>query len=90
MDIKSWKQGIMSSPRRLAVPIMTHPGIDLIGCRVVDAVTDGEVHFRAIHALTEIYPSAACCTIMDLTLEGYMNIIAILTVGYVLYKKLMS
>lgn len=70
MDIKSWKQGIMSSPRRMAVPIMTHPGIDLIGCRVVDAVTDGRVHFRAIHAITEVYPSAACCTIMDLTLEA--------------------
>ena len=70
MDMKSWRQGILTSPRRIAIPIMTHPGIDRIGCRVVDAVTDGEVHFRAIRALTEAFPSAACCTIMDLTLEA--------------------
>ena len=70
MNMKSWREDVISSPERIAIPILTHPGIDMIGSKVLDAVTDGEVHFRAIEALSKVYPSAACCTIMDLTLEA--------------------
>ena len=69
-NMKSWREVIISSPKRIAIPILTHPGIDMIGSKVIDAVSDGEVHFRAIEALSRAYPSAACCTIMDLTLEA--------------------
>ena len=70
MNMKSWRESVISSPKRLAIPIMTHPGIDMIGHNVLDAVTDGEVHYRAIKTLSEAFPSAACCTIMDLTIEA--------------------
>lgn len=63
---KEWS----SSPKRLAVPIMTHPGIEILGKRVVDAVVDGEIHFYAIKLLAERYPSTACTVIMDLTVEA--------------------
>lgn len=50
---------------------MIHPGIELLGKKVLDAVTDGEVHFQAIHALNERFPQAMACTaIMDLTVEA--------------------
>ena len=70
MNMRIWREKIIESSSRIAIPIMTHPGIDMIGCRVIDAVTDGEKHFQAIRALNDAYPSAACCTIMDLTLEA--------------------
>lgn len=70
MNMKKWCESVCSSPERFAIPIMTHPGIDLIGCRVIDAVTNGEIHYRAIKTLSEAYPTAACCTIMDLTIEA--------------------
>lgn len=60
----------MGSSRRMAVPIMTHPGIEKIGKHVADAVSDGQVHYEAIKALSEEYPSAACTVIMDLTVEA--------------------
>lgn len=41
-----WIDQIMQSENRIAVPIMTHPGIEEIGKRVIDAVTDGETHYR--------------------------------------------
>ena len=59
------------SGKRVAIPIMTHPGIELLGKQVSDAVTNGEIHYHAIRALNECFPqSAACTTIMDLTVEA--------------------
>lgn len=68
--MKKWIDAVLQSPKVTAVPIMTHPGIEYIGKSVRDAVTDGEVHFTAVKKLEEMYPSAACCTIMDLTVEA--------------------
>ena len=65
-----WITDILRGPVRVAMPIMTHPGIELIGKTVRDAVTDGQVHYEAIKALYEKYPSAASCVIMDLTVEA--------------------
>ncbi|OUN72047.1 uroporphyrinogen decarboxylase family protein [Barnesiella sp. An55] len=55
---------------RLAIPIMTHPGIEIIGKTVNDAVTDGQTHADAIVALAEATPSDAATVIMDLTVEA--------------------
>ena len=55
----AWIDQIMKNPRRVAMPIMTHPGIEYIGKHVVDAVTNGEVHFEAIKAVVEKYDMAA-------------------------------
>ncbi len=49
---------------------MTHPGIELINASVFDAVTNGEVHYKAIKALSEKYPLKAITMIMDLTVEA--------------------
>lgn len=49
---------------------MTHPGIELIGRTVREAVTDGNVHADAICALNERFPAAAVTAIMDLTVEA--------------------
>ena len=39
---------LQDSDKRIAIPIMTHPGIEAIGKKVIDAVTDGNVHYQAI------------------------------------------
>lgn len=71
MNITNWISEHISSAKVPAIPIMTHPGIELLGMTVNDAVTNGENHFRAIRALSEKYPQAAACTvIMDLTVEA--------------------
>lgn len=61
---------LLDSDKRIAIPIMTHPGIEAIGKNVFDAVTDGEVHYQAIRNVTETYNTAACTVIMDLTVEA--------------------
>ena len=68
--MKNWVNDVMNSPERIAIPILTNPGIELCGYRIVDAVIDGQVHFEAIKKLNETYPAAACTVIMDLTVEA--------------------
>lgn len=68
--MKQWINQVMSSKQRVSAPIMTHPGIEKIGKHVIDAVTNGQVHYEAIKALADEYPSAVCTVIMDLTVEA--------------------
>lgn len=49
---------------------MTHPGIELTGRTVLQAVTDGQAHADAICTLNDKYPGAAVTAIMDLTVEA--------------------
>ncbi len=71
INMKQWAQSITESDQRTAIPIMTHPGIEIIGKTVKDAVTDGTVHYQAVKALSEKFPGAAAVTvIMDLTVEA--------------------
>ena len=69
-NMKQWAKDLIANNKVAAIPIMTHPGIELIGKTVRDAVTDGQVHYEAIKALYEKYPSAASCVSMDLTVEA--------------------
>lgn len=69
-NMNGWKNSILKSQKRQAMPILTHTGIEFNGKHVKDAVTCGQVHFEAINTLCGIYPSAAITTIMDLTVEA--------------------
>ncbi len=68
--MKEWVSSVIGSPERIAIPILTHPGIEAINKRVKEAVTDGNVHFAAIKKLNELYPAGATTVIMDLTVEA--------------------
>jgi len=70
INIKLWAQSIIEKRDTVAIPIMTHPGIELIEAKVSEAVSNGKVHFEAIEALDKKYPAEACTTIMDLTVEA--------------------
>lgn len=70
MNMRSWIRNVIDNPLRMAMPIMTHPGIEAIDKNIKDAVTDGYVHYMAIRRLYEDYPSAAITSIMDLTVEA--------------------
>ena len=65
-----WASALMAKRERSAIPILTHPGIEMCGRNVQEAVTDGRVHYQAIRKLCDAYPSAAATTIMDLTVEA--------------------
>ena len=70
MEMKKWITAVIDQPKRIAIPILTHLGIEMIGKTVYDAVTDGKVHAEAIIALSKRFPSGASTVIMDLTVEA--------------------
>lgn len=69
-NMKQWVAGIIQQKEVTALPVMTHPGIELNGNTVRQAVSDGRVHYEAVMTLTRRYPSVAAATIMDLTTEA--------------------
>ena len=70
INMKQWVADIIHQKEVTAMPVMTHPGIELNGNTVREAVSKGKVHAEAVIKLTQAYQSAAACTIMDLTTEA--------------------
>ena len=69
-DMVKWKQSIVDSKNRIAVPVMTHPGIVLRGNTVLATVTNPRFHFEAVQAVAAQYPTGASTMIMDLSVEA--------------------
>lgn len=70
INMRNWIENIIADKAVHALPIMTHPGIELNGKTVHKAVSDGTTHYEAVMRLAEMFPSAAAPTIMDLTVEA--------------------
>jgi uroporphyrinogen decarboxylase len=72
INMQKWVESILQSKKRLAVPLMTHPGIELSGKKVIDAVQRGENHYQAIKAIHDNYPTSVSVAniMMDLTVEA--------------------
>lgn len=70
LNMKEWACSIIEKKERVALPIMTHSGIEMLGKKVLDAVTDGDIHAKAVLLLADKYPSIASSMIMDLTVEA--------------------
>ena len=45
LNMKEWICQTIQRKETIAIPIMTHPGIEFIGKTVHDAVTNGQVHY---------------------------------------------
>ena len=70
LNMKQWMTDVIRQKEVTAIPVMTHPGIEQNGHTVSEAVKNGRVHAEAVVTLARKYPSAAACTIMDLTVEA--------------------
>lgn len=70
MNMKEWKNRIIAQKQRVTIPIITHPGIEMIGTTILQAVSDGTVHYQIVQALAETYPTAAATMMMDLSVEA--------------------
>ncbi|NDV64743.1 uroporphyrinogen decarboxylase family protein [Bacteroides sp. 224] len=70
INMRSFIAQTIADRKRIAIPIMTHPGIEMNGNTVYQAVTNGTIHAKAIETLDKRYPAAAATVIMDLTVEA--------------------
>lgn len=69
-NMRQWMTDIIQRKEVTALPVMTHPGIEMNGNTVRQAVSNGRVHYEAVQTLTKRYPAVAAATIMDLTTEA--------------------
>ncbi len=69
-NMDSWARDVRIQTERQAMPIMTYPGLPLVGLNVMDIVTSGEQQARCIAALAGAYRSLAALTLMDLSVEA--------------------
>jgi len=65
-----WVGSILDSEARLAMPIATSVGMELIGKPVGQIFVDGQVQAECMVALAERYPAVAAVTQMDLSVEA--------------------
>lgn len=70
INMVKWKDQLIRSGKKQAMPIVTYPGLQLTGKRVIDLVTKGEVQAECIEVLADKFPSAAGVMIMDLSVEA--------------------
>ncbi|NLH73235.1 MAG: methylcobamide--CoM methyltransferase [Verrucomicrobia bacterium] len=66
----NFNEFILSSPRRLGLPISMYPGLAMTGAKVSDIVTRAEAQLEAQQALRERYNSQFVLTAMDLSVEA--------------------
>lgn len=70
INMNDWIAGVLNAPHRLAMPIMTYPGLALVGQNVMDVISSGENQFACMKALGTTYPAIAGLTLMDLSVEA--------------------
>ena len=68
--MRQWVADVIQRKEVTALPVMTHPGIELNGHTVREAVSNGTVHYEAVKTLADNYATVAAATIMDLTTEA--------------------
>jgi uroporphyrinogen decarboxylase len=68
--MKQWAADVIARRDVTALPVMTHPGIELNGHTVRQAVSDGRVHAEAVMTVARRWQMVATTTIMDLTVEA--------------------
>lgn len=69
-NMRKWLFLQSTSIERIAMPIMTYPGLQLADTNILEVVKYGEAQFKCIEALSQKFNSAAAVTIMDLSVEA--------------------
>lgn len=70
-NMSQWKEAIFTGNKKRGMPIMTFPGLSLTGNSILEMVTQGEVQYQSIKALSERYLELLGVTlVMDLSVEA--------------------
>lgn len=70
MNMNAWKQDVLSSRQRRALPILTSLGFELTGTTIRGGATDSRIQADAIVAVARRYAFAASPMMMDLSVEA--------------------
>ncbi len=69
-NMKEWITGYISSPVKAAMPILSFPGIQIIGHTVDDLVRSGELQAQCMKAIADNFNMGVALSLMDLSVEA--------------------
>ena len=69
-DMKKWLEEYLASPVKKAMPILSFPGVQIIGHAVEDLVRSGELQAECMKAIADRFDTGAAFSLMDLSVEA--------------------
>lgn len=70
MNMKEWLKNYIDEPAKKAMPILSFPGVQIIGHTVDELVRDGHLQALCMEAIAKKYDMGAAVSLMDLSVEA--------------------
>ncbi len=70
MNMKKWAAEQIAADKKIPFPVLSFPGLELTGDKVIDAVTNGEKQAAGVLAISQKYKMSGAVTFMDLSVEA--------------------
>lgn len=69
-DMKQWIQDLVAAPTKKAMPVLSFPGVQLMGITVKDLIQSSDYQAQAMKLVADRTPAAASVSLMDLSVEA--------------------
>ena len=69
-NMKQWAYDYIHAPEKKAMPILSFPGVQIIGHTVDQLVRSGELQAQCVQAVSERFDTGAAFSLMDLSVEA--------------------
>ena len=69
-NMKQWVWDYINSPAKKATPILSFPGIQIIGRTVEELVKDGHLQAECMNAVADRFDTGAAFSLMYLSVEA--------------------
>lgn len=69
-NMKQWIEETISNPVKKAMPILSFPGVQIIGHTVEELVRSGELQAQCMKAIADRFDTGAAFSLMDLSVEA--------------------
>ena len=69
-NMKEWMNAYLSNPVKKAMPILSFPGVQIIGHTVEELVRSGELQAECMKAIADRFDTGAAFSLMDLSVEA--------------------
>lgn len=70
LNMNEWLQEYKGSPVKKTMPVLSFPGMQIIGANVDELVHSGELQAKCMKAIADRYDAAAAVSLMDLSVES--------------------
>ena len=69
-NMKQWVTDYINAPKKKAMPILSFPGVQLIGHTVEELVRSGELQAQCMKAIADRFDTGVAFSLMDLSVEA--------------------